>query len=308
MQTVRRALVSLLLSAAAVALPRPGLAQVVSITVAPPPLPVYVQPPIPAPGWIWVPGYWEWGPYGYYWVPGTWVWPPRVGLLWTPGWWGWNDGVYLWHAGYWAPHVGFYGGINYGFGYFGVGYVGGFWDHDHFHYNRAYYNIRNALVRYVYNRTEVVHNVTRVCFNGRGGIEARPTADEERFAREPHVHATAVQERHANVARGNPALRSSVNHGNPHIAATIRPGAFTGRGVVHAQGSAPYRPQRQPRPTVRRTNAPAPQAPMPHGPAPAYQPQAHGGPHPQGDQHYEGGGPGGPAGPPHEGGPDRQHP
>ena len=65
----------------------------VSITVAPPVLPVYDQPPIPAPGYIWTPGYWAWGDDGYYWVPGTWVEPPAVGLLWTPGYWGWHDGI-----------------------------------------------------------------------------------------------------------------------------------------------------------------------------------------------------------------------
>ena len=310
MRSFRRVLVLLLLVGAPFALPRPSAAQVaISVTVAPPPLPVYAQPPIPAPGWIWVPGYWAWGPYGYYWVPGTWVLPPRVGLLWTPGWWGWEDGRYFWHAGYWGPHVGFYGGINYGFGYFGVGYVGGYWDHDRFHYDRAYNNIRNVHVTNVYNRTYVVHNVTRASFNGRGGIEARPTPDEERFAHERHFGPSAMQNRHANVARGNPALRSSVNHGHPHVAATVRPGAFTGRGVVHAQGSVPYRPERHapPRPEVRHTNGPAPQGPMPRGPAPAYQPQGHGGPpHPEGDQHHEGGGPGGPPG--EGGGFDHHHP
>ena len=57
----------------------------------------------------------------------TWVSPPAVGVLWTPGYWGWVDGVYLWHAGYWGPHIGFYGGVNYGFGYGGVGCQGGYW-------------------------------------------------------------------------------------------------------------------------------------------------------------------------------------
>ena len=37
----------------------------VSITVAPPPLPVYVQPVCP-PGYMWTPGYWAWGDDGYY--------------------------------------------------------------------------------------------------------------------------------------------------------------------------------------------------------------------------------------------------
>src|SRR5712691_11778605 len=96
----------------------------VSIRIAPPLLPVYVQPPIPGPGYIWTPGYWAWDPYvrDYYWVPGTWVLAPAVGLLWTPGYWGWRDGVYIWNGGYWGPRIGYYGGINYGYGYTGIGF------------------------------------------------------------------------------------------------------------------------------------------------------------------------------------------
>ena len=49
-------------------------AELVTATVAPPPLPVYLQPPVPGPGYLWSPGYWNWDPaFGYYWVPGTWV-------------------------------------------------------------------------------------------------------------------------------------------------------------------------------------------------------------------------------------------
>jgi hypothetical protein len=97
---------------------------------------VYVQPPAPAEGYIWVPGYWAWDPdfADYYWVPGTWVLAPRVGYLWTPGYWAWNGAGFVFYEGYWGPVVGFYGGINYGFGYFGTGYVGGRWDHDRFYY------------------------------------------------------------------------------------------------------------------------------------------------------------------------------
>src|SRR5262252_653106 len=99
----------------------------ISITVnfGPPAIPVYEQPICPIDGFLWIPGYWAYDyDAGYYWVPGTWIEPPQVGFLWTPGYWGWGDGVYIWHAGYWGPHVGFYGGINYGFGYGGVGYEG----------------------------------------------------------------------------------------------------------------------------------------------------------------------------------------
>ncbi len=109
----------------------------ISVGFAPPVLPVYVQPPCPEPGWMWTPGYWAYGPDGYYWVPGTWVPAPYVGALWTPGYWGWGGGLYVWHPGYWGPHVGYYGGVNYGFGYMGVGFAGGMWGGGAFRYNTA---------------------------------------------------------------------------------------------------------------------------------------------------------------------------
>ena len=62
------------------------------------------------------------GDAGYYWVPGVWVHHRELACLWTPGYWGFAGGLYAWHAGYWGPHVGFYGGVNYGFGYSGVGF------------------------------------------------------------------------------------------------------------------------------------------------------------------------------------------
>jgi hypothetical protein len=79
------------------AVPSRATAQVsVSITVGPPALPVYDQPPCPEVNYLWAPGYWAWSPDGYYWVPGTWVPAPQPGYLWTPGYWAWGDGgVYL---------------------------------------------------------------------------------------------------------------------------------------------------------------------------------------------------------------------
>ena len=109
----------------------------VTAEVAPPPLPVYEQPELPGPGYVWTPGYWHYGAAGYFWVPGTWVMPPRVGVLWTPGYWGFAGGVYVFHAGYWGPHVGFYGGVNYGGGYVGTGYAGGRWVNGGFAYNAS---------------------------------------------------------------------------------------------------------------------------------------------------------------------------
>ena len=80
----------------------------ISITVSPPALPVYVQPPCPAPGYLWTPGYWayDYDDGDYYWVPGTWVQAPAVGLLWTPPYWGWNGVAFAFYDGYWGPRVG----------------------------------------------------------------------------------------------------------------------------------------------------------------------------------------------------------
>jgi hypothetical protein len=215
-----------------------------SVNIAPPAIPLYVQPPLPAPGYLWVPGYWAWGPAGYYWVPGTWVEPPAVGLLWTPGYWGWANGAYLWHAGYWGPHIGFYGGVNYGFGYGGVGFAGGYWRGGAFFYNRAVANVASVHVTNVYYRT-VINNVsvTRVSYNGGpGGVAARPTRMELAAAHERHIASTPLQRQHIQFAARDHALLASANGGRPPVAATMRPGQFSGRGVVAARaGGAPGR-------------------------------------------------------------------
>ena len=179
----------------------------ISVRIGPPALPVYAQPICPGPGYLWTPGYWAWSDVnGYYWVPGTWVVAP-VGMLWTPGYWGFAGGFYGWHAGYWGPHVGFYGGINYGFGYGGVGFAGGEWRGGAFFYNRAVMNVNVTNVRNVYNRTVIVNN-THVAFNGPGGIEARPTPQEEAYGREQH---TAALERKPNTNMP-PARTGSCSH------------------------------------------------------------------------------------------------
>ena len=201
----------------------------VSVAIAPPLLPVYEQPFIPGPGYIWTPGYWAWGPAEFYWVPGTWVLAPFVGGLWTPGYWGWSDGLYFWRPGYWGRHVGFYGGINYGFGYTGFGYQGGYWDRGYFWYNRAVNNVNVTNITHTYNTT-VVNNaaVTHVSYNGgSGGVIAQPTPQDRIAARETHTPLLPVQARHELAASSNPALLASVNHGHPAFAATPRPERFT---------------------------------------------------------------------------------
>jgi hypothetical protein len=212
----------------------------ISVRIGPPALPVYPQPICPGPGYLWTPGYWAWNDVGgYYWVPGTWVVAP-VGMLWTPGYWGFAGGFYGWHPGYWGPHVGFYGGINYGFGYGGVGFFGGEWRGGAFFYNRSVVNVNVTNVTNVYNRTVVVNNV-HTSFNGPGGIESRPTPQEEAYGREPHTAALAVQTQHEHAASQNRQLFASENHGRPAIAATARPGEFSGPHVQRASAAGePY--------------------------------------------------------------------
>jgi hypothetical protein len=247
---IARLLCSLFLAVGLLAIPASSRAQVavgISVRIGPPVLPVYVQPVCPAPGFIWVPGYWAYGEDGYFWVPGTWIEPPEVGLLWTPGYWGWDDGLYVWYPGYWGPEVGFYGGINYGFGYTGVGFFGGYWRGGTYYYNRAVTNVNVTVVRNTYNTTVINNSTTvnRVSFNGGpGGITARPTSREMEVAHQHHVPMTSEQTQHQQAAGSNRTLLASVNHGRPDVAATPRPGEFKGRGAVET--GRPANPNRPP--------------------------------------------------------------
>ena len=212
-----------------------------AVDIAPPPLPAYDQPPIPAPGYIWTPGYWAWDDNaGYYWVPGTWVLPPEPALLWTPGYWGWNDGVYAFHEGYWAPEVGFYGGVSYGYGYTGEGYEGGYWRGGTFFYNRTVNNISNVQISNVYNKTVVVNNVTNVSFNGgAGGTTAQAAPQQIAAASQHHVPPTRQQTQHMQIAAKDPALSLNNNQGHPTVAATTHPAQLSGAGVVAAHPGTP---------------------------------------------------------------------
>ena len=216
----------------------------VAVSFAPPPIPVYDQPLCPGDGYIWTPGYWAYDSDidDYYWVPGTWVLAPEVGFLWTPGWWGWGDGGFFFHDGYWGPQVGYYGGINYGFGYFGLGFVGGRWDHDHFFYNRAVMNVNVTEIHNVYNENVVINNNTRISYNGgAGGVDRRPTPEEEAAVRARHVPPVQAQIQHVQAARSNPQLRASANMGKPAIAATARPGDLS-HGVEAKQAGGRWEP------------------------------------------------------------------
>jgi hypothetical protein len=193
-----------------------------SVGWAPPALPVYEQPACPVAGYIWTPGYWGWDDYyyDYYWVPGVWVPPPRVGLLWTPGWWGWRNGAYAFNQGYWGPTVGFYGGINYGYGYTGNGYWGGRWSGNTFQYNTAVTKVNKTVINntYVNNSFKKNVNANRTSFNGgNGGIKAEPTTQQKTMmANAKKEGPTSQQLEHQKLASKDQNLRASTNKGKPN--------------------------------------------------------------------------------------------
>jgi len=84
--------------------------------------------------------------------------------------------------------------------------------------------------------------VNLVSFNG--GMNVRPTSEEEVAARERHIPPVAAQNDHMQAAHSNPELRASTNHGKSPIAATPKLGAFNERGAVPASGGGHYNPPR----------------------------------------------------------------
>ena len=237
-----------LLLAAALAIPSALPAQVgISVTFGPPSLPVYAQPVCPGDGYLWTPGYWAYGPEGYYWVPGAWVLPPRPGFLWTPAYWAYEGNAFYFHPGYWGPHIGFYGGINYGFGYGGVGYEGGYWRGNIFAYNRSVNNLGGS-VHNIYDHPVELRNgaYNHVSYNGgRGGVPYRPSPPELAALREPHYRATGQQLQHQNFAAQDRQQFARYNNGRPALTAA-GPNVYRGNPAATARegfgGPNPNRP------------------------------------------------------------------
>lgn len=237
----------------------------------PPALPDYQQPPAPGDDYLWTPGYWGYAQAGYYWVPGAWVQAPYEGALWTPGYWGFSRGHYGFYPGYWGRHIGFYGGINYGFGYIGFGYQGGYWNGGHFNYNRTVNNVDVRVVHNVYNYrvNNNTTNMTRVSFNGgSGGVQVRARPQELVALREQHAAPMSTQIQHEQAARADRAQFFSANQGHPASLAVAHPVAADRN--VRAPEAMPARTQpvpqeRQVRPEQRpatpqqRQMAPPPQ-------------------------------------------------
>jgi hypothetical protein len=138
--------------------------------------------------------------------------------------------------------VGFYGGINYGFGYGGVGYEGGRWEGGRFSYNTYVNHVNTTIIHNTYNTRVTNVSETHVSYNGgTGGVEARPTSQQQSYANQHHVGPVAAQTQHVQAARSNPELRASANQGKPPIAATAKPGDFKTGAVATRQAGGEYK-------------------------------------------------------------------
>ena len=195
---------------------------------------------------------------------------PYQGALWTPGWWGWSHSRYGFFRGYWGPHIGYYGGINYGYGYTGIGYQGGYWNSGRFYYNRAVNNINVNIVHNVYDRTVVMNNNVRVSYNGgQGGLQVRPRPAELAALREPHAAPMTTQIQNQRAASLNRAQFVASNNGRP--ADLVVPKPLPADRDVHPVAPPPMRnlPQAmQPRPGMNPSTRPgtAPSAMPPSRP------------------------------------------
>jgi hypothetical protein len=209
-----------------------GREPAVSVAVAPPPLLDDLQPDADQDGALWTPGYWQWDGTAYAWTPGVWAQPPGVGLLWTPAYWSFGNGRYVFHPGYWGRHVGFYGGINYGFGYFGTGYLGGHWVGKAFAYNSVVNHLKPGVLANVY--AEAIPNLaarSRVSYNaGPGGTSALATAatSQSRTAMgspisPPPARAVSSPEAPPEAAQNPPARSATQRNISPPSPRVSRP-------------------------------------------------------------------------------------
>jgi hypothetical protein len=157
--------------------------------------------------------------------------------------------------------VGYYGGVNYGFGYGGIGFAGGMWRGGFFAYNTAVMHVgvgggwgnRTYVDNAIVQRTTIINN-NHVSYNGGpGGINHQPTPEERAAEHEQHTAPTAVQTQHENTFRNDHNAYAKVNGGHPQQAALARPLASANRPANNMQNHV--NPQANARPANSQTNA-----------------------------------------------------
>lgn len=74
----------------------------VEVEAAPPPPRVERIPYQPGPGYVWVPGFWNWAGGRYVWHAGYWAVPPQTGHVWVPSGWVRHGRHYRYVPGRWS--------------------------------------------------------------------------------------------------------------------------------------------------------------------------------------------------------------
>jgi hypothetical protein len=119
--------------------------------------------------------------------------------------------------------------VNYGFGYMGVGFVGGEWHGHDFRYNRAVMRVDDRRVHNTYVNETIVHERTIVNNNhiaysgGPGGIRHDPAPEERSAMREQHMAPTRFQQQHFQAAQSDRNSYVKNNGGRPQNLAVARP-------------------------------------------------------------------------------------
>jgi len=179
---------------------------------------------LPGDGYLWTHVYWAYDYYDqdYYWVPGTWVPAPEVGFFWTPGsGLGRVDGFtfYQCHGG---PLWVFYGVINYGFGYFGVGTKVAFGTMAFLPNNTTVNRVNVEVVHNVYNtRVQKPRSTASAITSERGDQTRARAARKIGPARQRHVAPVRAGSTRACCPLRQDKWAPST-HGAPAVAATPR--------------------------------------------------------------------------------------
>jgi len=73
----------------------------VVVPEAPPPALGEVVTVAPGPGFIWIGGFWDWGPSGWFWVHGHWGHRPFHGAVWAGPFWEHHEHGWVLRRGHW---------------------------------------------------------------------------------------------------------------------------------------------------------------------------------------------------------------
>ena len=99
----------------------------------------------------------------------------------------------------------------------GVGYGGGRWQGNTFQNNTAVNRVDTNVIKTTYVNREAVRSPSgsQASFNGKGGVQAQPTAAEKAAAKGPRVAPVSTQRSTVEAAKKDPALQAKANNGKP---------------------------------------------------------------------------------------------